>query len=253
MIRVIYEDEAILVVEKPAGVQAQESKGFGKDMVSEIKKYLAKKGLKDLYVGVVHRLDQPVKGVMVYGKTREATAALSKQMAEAGHMDKEYLALVCGKPAEDHARLVDHLYFDRASNTSRVVIAGRETARIREESKEAALDYQVEEAFTGHTLREQLQAVPDAPVGIFKTEVQRLFSQGLIGDEEELTLLRVQLLTGRHHQIRVQLAYAGLPLLGDVRYNPAMQRYRGLPALCLCAKSIAFDHPISKKMVTFSL
>jgi 23S rRNA pseudouridine1911/1915/1917 synthase len=251
MIRVIYEDEAILVVEKPAGVQAQEAKGFGKDMVSEIKKYLAKKGCKDLYVGVVHRLDQPVKGVMVYGKTREATAALSKQMAEAGHMDKEYLALVCGKPPAKSVTLVDELYFDRNTNTTRVVQPGEKCP----EAKRAELIMDGTEYMDGTVLERMVQEGGEETLAstYFENEIKRLLAGGMIVPSEHYALVRVMLLTGRHHQLRVQLAHAGFPILGDVRYNLQMTDYKGLSALCLCARRIAFHHPVTGKTMEFSL
>jgi 23S rRNA pseudouridine1911/1915/1917 synthase len=252
MIRVIYEDEAILVVEKPAGVQAQESKGFGRDMVSEIKKHLAKKGCKNPYVGVVHRLDQPVKGVMVYGKTQEATAALAKQMAAAGHMDKEYLALVCGKPDPQQGELVDNICFDSKTNCSRVILKPEELSRTEQNNcKRAVLTYTCVESRTGQQWLEYCQE--EAESFIFCRELEALKKGGVLEPEAIYSLLSIQLKTGRHHQIRVQLSHLGCPLLGDCRYNPSMKVYRGKGALCLCAQTIGFTHPITKEKLCFSI
>ena len=98
MLKVLYEDDEILVVIKPAGVESQAAKRFAPDMVSEVKKHLViNKSCtpgKEPYVGVIHRLDKPVSGVMVYAKTKTAAAALSKQVAE-GKMHKKYLTVLC--------------------------------------------------------------------------------------------------------------------------------------------------------------
>lgn len=251
MLNVIYEDEAVLVAEKPAGVDAQETRGFGRDMVSEIKKYLVKKGAGNPYVGVVHRLDKPVRGVMVFAKTREAAAALSEQMAQTGHMEKEYLALVCGKPCQESGHLVDNLYFDRAANTSRVVEKVHTAApELLEKQKRAELTYKLLADAAGGELERALE--DGSAWSCFQKELKRLDDAGMIGREEPYSLLRIGLLTGRHHQIRVQLAHAGHPILGDVKYNPAMKDFRGM-ALCLCACKIGFVHPLTGKKMRFWL
>lgn len=256
MLNVIYEDEAVLVVEKPAGATAQASKGFERDMVSEIKKHLVKKGVKgEPYVGVIHRLDKPVRGIMVYGKTKAAAAALSRQMAEQGHMEKGYLALVCGKPEENTGRLVDNLYFDRGTNTSCVVENPHTAApELQGKWKRAELTYALLEGVSGDELEQTGQGMAEHSEWLyFQEELKRLSHAGMIRREEQYALLRIGLLTGRHHQIRVQLSRAGIPILGDMRYNPAMEHYRGLPALCLCAWEIGFTHPVTGKYMRFRL
>ena len=187
MLKVLYEDDEILVVIKPAGVESQAAKRFAPDMVSEVKKHLViNKSCtpgKEPYVGVIHRLDKPVSGVMVYAKTKNAAAALSKQVAE-GKMHKKYLAVLCGKPVDNVEKYVDYLLKDEKENTSRIVDMGIKGG------KRAELICRVLESKTVE------------PYG-------------------ELTLAEIELLTGRHHQIRVQMSGHGLPLWGDNRYNPA--------------------------------
>lgn len=257
MLNVIYEDAAVLVVEKPAGVEAQASRGVGRDMVSEIKKYLVKHGAKpDPYVGVVHRLDQPVRGIMVYGKTKEAAAALSRQMAEQGHMEKGYLALVCGKPQQKTGRLVDNLYFDRRTNTSCVVENPHTVSpEVQHGCKRAELTYELVKDVSGDEIQEILaQDTADALKWLyFQKELKRLLQAGMFNREKQYALLHIRLLTGRHHQIRVQLSHAGIPILGDMKYNPAMEHYRGLASLCLCAWEIGFVHPVTGKHMLFQL
>ena len=139
MLSVLYEDSDILVAVKPAGVEAQAARGFARDMVSEIRRYLAAQArnpqnihkLNPLsskgqgksqppYVGVIHRLDKPVGGILVFGKTKEAAGALSKQISE-HQTEKRYLAVVCGKPVENFGTYVDYLWKDGKNNISKIV------------------------------------------------------------------------------------------------------------------------------------
>lgn len=107
--QIVYEDEAVLVIRKPAGL-ATESAGIGrKDVVSELKNYVAKKNPGKMpYLGIVHRLDQPVEGLLVFAKTKKAAENLTAQLGK-GTLKKEYLAVVCGKVPENTGRLVDYL------------------------------------------------------------------------------------------------------------------------------------------------
>ena len=196
MLNILYEDEAVLVVWKPVGMESQSGRGFDADMVSEIKRYLSTKKAVDNhnlstkpvepYVGVIHRLDKPVSGVMVYAKTKNAAASLSKQVAE-GKMHKKYLAVLCGKPVDNVEKYVDYLLKDEKENTSRIVDMGIKGGKRAE------------------LICRALETKPVEPYG-------------------ELTLAEIELLTGRHHQIRVQMSGHGLPLWGDNRYNPAFQK-----------------------------
>lgn len=184
MLQVIFEDEHLLVVWKPVGIESQSSRGFGADMVSEVRKHIFKTSKKqgEPYVGVIHRLDKPVSGVMVYAKDKKTAGALSLQVTER-KMQKKYLAVLCGRPESIEETFVDYLKKDEAGNVSGIVEKGTEGA------KRAELICRV--------------------VG-FRTDPQW----------GELTLAEIELKTGRHHQIRVQMAGHGLPLWGDGKYNP---------------------------------
>ena len=216
MLKVLYEDNDIIVVVKPAGVESQAAKKFAPDMLSEIRKHMVINKLctpgKEPYVAVIHRLDKPVSGVMVYAKTKKAAAALSEQVQNR-KMDKYYEAVVCGKPVNNVDNFVDYLKKSVDGNYSQIVDKGEN------ESKRAELSYEL------------LKTV--------ETE------------NAELSHVRIHLLTGRHHQIRVQFSGHDLPLYGDGRYNPMFVGKR--EPLALCAVSLAFDHPTTGKRMEFSM
>lgn len=208
MTNIIYEDKYIIVCHKNAKT-AVETKRIGEaDMVSELRNYKNKNN-EDTYIGVVHRLDQPVEGVMVFAKNKFAAAELSKQMAD-NMTDKYYLAVICGKPAQNSAAIVDYLLKESKTNTSKVVSGQTKGA------KRSELCYNV------------------------------------IDECGELCLVEIKLLTGRHHQIRVQMSNLGYPLWGDIKYNPDFQEARGvLPALC--AYRLKFKHPKTKEYMEFKI
>ena len=135
---ILYEDSHILVVWKPAGMESQESRGLGADMVSEIRKFIHSRspGPEVPYVGVIHRLDRPVSGILVYARTKKAAASLSKQLAEQ-RMKKDYLAVLCGKPVDNVDKFVDYLLKDSRTNRSSIVDKGITGA------KRAALSYEI--------------------------------------------------------------------------------------------------------------
>ena len=216
MLKVLYEDQDIIVVVKPAGVESQAAKKFAPDMISEIKKHMVINKLctpgKEPYVAVIHRLDKPVSGVMVYAKTKKAAAALSEQVQNR-KMDKFYEAVLCGKPVNIVDNFVDYLIKSVDGNYSQIVDKGEN------ESKRAELSY-------------ELLKTVETENGV-------------------LSHVRIHLLTGRHHQIRVQFSGHGLPLYGDGRYNPMFTGKRD--PLALCAVSLAFDHPTTGKRMEFSM
>lgn len=198
---ILYEDQEILVCRKHAGMAVQSSRVGQMDMESALKIYL-----QGGFVGIVQRLDQPVEGVLVFGKTSKATAALNQQQQE-GTMKKWYLAVFCGKPEQECGQLVDYLRKDGRNNRSQVVPKGTLG------SKKAVLNYKV------------------------------LQWQGSLG------LAQIRLLTGRHHQIRVQMAAHGMPLAGDGKYGVKEPER----ALGLCACRLEFCHPKTGKKLCFQI
>ena len=211
-LKILFEDEQIMVVKKDAGIPVQAGKLRMMDLQGLIKNELYKRNRKggEPYLGLIHRLDQPVEGVMVFAKTPFAAGSLSEQVTD-GRMKKHYLALLCGKPETDEGTLVDYLVKDGRTNTSSVAKAGEKDA------KRSELNYKV------------------------------------LKRSEETTLVEVELITGRHHQNRVQMANAGWPLYGDTKYNPAFQETKEHVQTALCSYQLSFVHPKSKKVMEFSI
>lgn len=220
MVNVIFEDNHILVVYKPAGIATQTSRVGQQDMVSEVKNYLVKqnKDNKEPYVGLVHRLDQPVSGILVFAKTKTAASSLSYQIQN-GDFRKYYYAVVLGKPKNSKDILIDYLYKDGHNNLSYVV------KEDFPEAKKAVLEYR-----TRKTLMALEQNV-------------------------EASLVEVKLLTGRHHQIRAQLANADIPILGDGKYGSIKSKdfsqHSACRNLALCAHKLKFNHPLTGEELTF--
>lgn len=211
-LNIIFEDEHLLVVKKDAGIPVQAGKLRIMDLQGLIKNELYKRNRKggEPYLGLIHRLDQPVEGVMVFAKTPFAAGALSEQVTD-GRMKKHYLALLCGKPSEDSGKLVDYLVKDGRTNTSCVA------EQASKDAKRSELNYKV------------------------------------LKRNDETTLVEVELLTGRHHQIRVQMANAGWPLYGDTKYNPEFQEVTEHVQTALCAYKMSFVHPKTKKVMEFCI
>ncbi len=205
---IVYEDSDIIVCEKEAGVPVQSARIGTKDMVSILKNYrsTSENISGEPYIGVVHRLDQPVQGLLVFAKTKEAAASLSAQAAGDG-MKKYYLAVVCGEALCTEGELTDYLLKDGKTNSSRVVKEGTKDA------KKAKLSYRI------------------------------------LNRKNNLALVEIRLFTGRHHQIRVQMANAGMPLYGDQKYG-AGTAAPGI--LALCAYKLSFKHPGTGKTMEFS-
>lgn len=206
MLEIIFEDEFIIVCKKPPGIPTQTPKSGVIDMVNLLKNYRVSKG-EPPYVGLVHRLDQPVEGVMVFAKDKKSAAALSAQM-QAHTFEKYYYAMVEGTFSPACGTLENYLLRDGKSNVSSVVPKDTTGA------KRAELSYET------------------------------------VKTMEDRSLVRIQLKTGRHHQIRVQLAHAGHPIIGDKKYGRNTPGY--LP-LGLCSYHIGFIHPVTKKKVVYEI
>lgn len=179
MLNILFEDKHIIVCIKPIGVLSQPGQGEGMDMITLLQEYRKNKKESD-YIGLVHRLDRNVGGVMVFAKSELATKKLSVAIMER-NFTKEYMAVIHGRPLEQSGILKDLMFKDSSKNKSFVV------NRMRKGVKEASLEYRTIET-----------------IGVA---------------EGEFSLIRVKLHTGRTHQIRVQFASRKLPLVGDGKYG----------------------------------
>ena len=208
-LKIIYEDNHIIVVEKIPNIPSQGDKTGDIDMLEIIKKYIKEKYNKpgNVYLGLVHRLDRPVGGVMVFAKTSKAASRLSEEV-RSRQLKKEYLVVVDGKFEKNKDTLEDYLLKNQQKNISKVVKEGTKNSKI------AKLNYE--------TLK-------------YNSEI-------------DLSVLKVLLHTGRHHQIRVQLSSRGHSIYGDQKYGT---RGRG-KQIALWAYKLTIIHPITKKEMTFT-
>lgn len=266
---ILYEDKDIIVCHKMAGIAVQSARIGEKDLVSMLNNHLMEQADQRMEpVRVVHRLDQPVEGIVVFAKNKKAAASLSAQITD-GSMKKVYQAVCCVTEAGGHwipeaegmqkadappdgdekvatgrkvlwHSLTDYLVKDAKTNSSAVVTKDRKGA------KEARLSFRI----------------------LSYREVQEQRMAGA-GDVLGYALAEIHLATGRHHQIRVQMAHAGLPLFGDRKYNPDWELYakawmvnesadhaaHRLPAaeLALCATELTFRHPKTGKPMHFQV
>lgn len=219
---IVFEDEHMIVAYKPAGIATQTARLGQQDMVSELKNYLAKKpeykGKGEPYLGLVHRLDQPVCGILAFAKTSKAAGALSRQITDRS-MQKYYYAVIYGSPKEDIGSLENYLYKDGKTNRSFIVKKDFPGA------KKALLRY------------------------------KRIKTLMVLEKQQEVSLMEIELFTGRHHQIRVQMAHAGMALIGDSKYGSEaakeLSREVGCKEPALCAYKLCFKHPVTGKEMTF--
>ena len=208
MEKIIFEDNHIIVVEKPVNIPSQADKTGDIDMLTIIKEYLKEKYNKpgNVYLGLVHRLDRPVGGVMVFAKTSKAASRLSNQVREK-QFEKTYLAIVNGKMEQETGTLKDYMYKNERNNMSKVVPEGTKNSKL------AVLDYEVLK----------------------------------YSKELNLSVLKINLHTGRHHQIRVQLSSRNHSIYGDQKYGG---RGHG-KQIALWAYELKFYHPITNEKLVF--
>ena len=211
---IVFEDDAVIVCEKPAGMPVQSDHTRDMDVLTILKHHIFEEqnSEEEPYLAVVHRLDRPVGGLMVLAKTKEAAANLSEQIQNF-EFEKNYQAVVCGNLREDFGTFEDYLLKNGKTNKTEVVKAGTPGAR------KAELDYEL--------------------IDCIETK------------EGVLTWILVILHTGRHHQIRVQMAHAGMPLAGDRKYGAGTNVTIGAGSLALCAASLTFFHPVTGKVMKF--
>ena len=205
--KVVYEDNHLLVVIKPQNIPSQKDESNDKDIQTMCKEYLKEKYDKkgEVYCGLVHRLDRPTGGLMVFAKTSKCAERLSKQIRD-GEMQKEYLAVVVGHPKYASNFLVNYLKKDEKTNTVKVV------PELETGAKRAEMVYKV------------------------------------LDENEKLSLVKCELMTGRSHQIRVQMSTIGCPVFGDVKYKGDIAKGWNL---ALWSYKLSFEHPITKNTMNF--
>ena len=204
-LNVLYEDNHIIVVEKPVNVLVQADDTKDTDLLTMIKDYIKEKYNKpgNVYLGLVHRLDRPVGGVMVFARTSKAASRLSNEVRER-KIKKTYLAIVHGKTKE-YEKLIDYISKDEKTNNSYI---------DKKSGKESILEY--------NTIK--------------------------YDKENDLSLVKVNLETGRHHQIRLQMSNINHALYGDQRYGLQDKKQ-----IALYAYKLEFIHPVTKEEMSFEL
>lgn len=204
MINILYEDNHLLVVEKPINVPVQADSSKDLDFLTILKNYIKEKYQKpgNVYLGLVHRLDRPVGGIMVFAKTSKCASRLSEQIRN-NQFHKTYNAVVLGH-IHNNGTYVDKLL--KNSKTNKVIVSSN--------GKEAILNFKK------------------------------------IDFKSNMSLIEIDLITGRSHQIRVQFAYHGYPLFGDQKYNKGAVNNT---QIALFSKKITFEHPITKEKMSFEL
>lgn len=210
--KVIYEDNHIIIVNKQAGEIVQGDKTGDRTLADDVKAYIKEKYAKpgDVFLGVVHRLDRPVSGVVVFARTSKALSRLN-DMFRTGKIHKTYHAIVPSAPQKpmetaDGWTTID-TWLTRNERQNKAFSHQREVVG----SKRAVLDYRV------------------------------------IGRGDRYNLLEVRLHTGRHHQIRCQLASVGLPIKGDLKYGAPRSNPDG--SISLHARRVCFEHPVSHQQI----
>ena len=207
--RVLYEDNHIIIINKLPGEIVQADRSGDVTLMDDVKDYLKVKYGKpgNVFLGLPHRLDRPTSGIVVFARTDKALSRLS-QMFREGKMEKIYWAVV-DRPMTSPSGLLKHyIYRDTEKNKS---FAYNSPDRRRGDLQEARLEYKT------------------------------------IGQSERYTLLEIHLLTGRHHQIRAQLAACGVHIKGDLKYGFPRSNPDG--GICLHSREISFTHPVSREDV----
>ncbi len=233
-LEILFEDDNVIVVFKPAGLATQTKKVGEKDLVSLLKNYL-----KGSYVGVIHRLDQPVSGLLVFAKNQKAAAELSKQVSQKGEtgFTKKYEAIVLVNESTE-------LDPDKTTGTKAVTIGSKIVlenyiTKTKEGTAKIVAD------------SEKVKYL-DAKKALLEYEVESICEY----EGVKLAKLDVDLKTGRFHQIRAQLSNAGMPIIGDLKYGSEasceLSKKMGLRQVLLCAKDLSFEHPASREKLEFT-
>lgn len=255
--KIIFEDKDIVIAYKPAGFPVQSANPGMLDMESELRSYLKYRDAMDAvgittagtaagavnnakkpdiagrcrqskplqqasYLGIVHRLDQPVEGILVFARNKKAAAVLTAQLANQT-LQKQYYAVVCGYPPEEQGCLVDYLQKD--SKMQKALVLGAENRKVQN--------------------------------GDWKKAILKYERKAKLSTPYEISLLDIHIETGRFHQIRAQLAYAGMPILGDSKYgnerSGEISTALGIRTVALCAASLSFVHPVTGKKLDYHI
>ena len=208
IMNVVYEDNHIIIVSKAAGEIVQgDSTGdrpLSEDVKAYVKEAYAKPGA--VFLGVVHRLDRPAMGLVIFARTSKALSRLNEMFRDKNRIQKTYWAVVSNRPPKDADHLEQYLVRNPKNNKTYVAREGAKDAKL------AALDYRV------------------------------------VAHSDRYWLLEVKLLTGRHHQIRCQLAAMGCPIKGDLKYGAPRSNPDG--SISLLARKLEFEHPVSHKLIS---
>lgn len=204
-LHILFEDEHMLVVVKPQGTPVQPDKTGDLDLLTQLQQKTGQ------ILGLLHRLDRPVGGVMVFAKTKQAETAIAKDM-QAGLWKKYYMAVLCGSIPQKSGTWTDYLYKNARTNLSECV------SKDKKGAKKAVLQYEV--------------------------------LQEILHDGQTLSLVKIKLETGRHHQIRVQTSARGVPIWGDRKYATNQNTPKGAN-IALWSYGLEGVHPVTKKQMTF--
>lgn len=222
--KILFEDQYLIVIQKPPGLATQTARVGAMDVVSELKNYLAGTTRQSVpYVGVIHRLDQPVEGILVFAKDKKTADILTRQLADQT-MHKQYSAVLCGQPDPKQGELVDNL---------------------------------IKEGQIAKVVTKQMGQYPQAKRAVLQYRTLAQKTCDAIGEHAILSFVDIHIDTGRFHQIRAQMAHAGWPLLADLKYGTAASKdwskALGVRSVALCAYQLSFIHPVTQKVLHFSI
>ena len=243
-LNIIYEDKDILICFKPSGIATQTAKFSEQDMVSVIKNYLAKQGKEKLpYVGVIHRLDQPVSGLLVFAKNSKAAASLSRQIQDR-NANKDYIAFCSGTLEEKQGTLIHYIQKDPVTKLAKVMSEEHFLTNLK------AKDIQDPKVSDEKKSEKQSKDLKNSfKKAILTYEVEKEY--------EDSSIIKVHLETGRFHQIRAQFSFIGNALLGDNKYGTANDRRlsieKGINTVALCAYCLDLKHPTTGRKMKFVL
>jgi 23S rRNA pseudouridine1911/1915/1917 synthase len=223
-IKVLYEDNHLIAVFKPAGILSQGDKTGEPSMYDEVKKYLKKKYNKpnNVFLGLLHRLDRPVSGIILFAKTSKGASRLSEQFRNR-RVEKAYQAIVIGRPKENKGFLINKIKKSRIKSVSAVItdLQAGQNDNLKFKSKQ--------------------NKAGDKVILYYK----------VLKSNNKHSLLEIKIDTGKFHQIRVQLSAVGLPILGDVKYGGF--KWEDEKSIALSATDLTFKTATGDKIINLSL